>query len=121
MAVMARDIMTKRVITVCPETRVVELAKLLADKKISGVPVVDEDKCVIGIATEADILGRKRGQNTVKVIMATQVTSVCGETPLEEIAALLSRKKIKRVPVLREGKLVGIVSRADVVRAIAGR
>jgi tRNA nucleotidyltransferase (CCA-adding enzyme) len=121
MALKARDIMTKRVVTVCPETKVSELAKLLAGKRISGVPVVDESKCVVGIATEADLLARKRGQNMVKAIMTTQVVSVGEETPLEEIAALLARKKIKRVPVLRGGKLVGIVSRADVVRAIAGR
>jgi len=121
MAVVAKEIMTKRVVTVCPETKVSELAKLLAEKKISGAPVVDEKKCVVGIATEADILARKRGQNTVKAIMSTDVTSVCEETPLEEIASLLAGKKIKRVPVLRKGKLVGIVSRADVVRAIAGK
>jgi len=121
MAATAKDMMTKRVVTVSPQSKVSELAKVLADRKISGVPVVDEYGAVVGIATEADILKRKRGQNTVKAIMTARVTTVCEETPLEEIAALLSAKKIKRVPVLRAGKLVGIVSRADVVRAIAGK
>jgi len=85
------------------------------------VPVVDKEKCIVGIATEADILARKRGQNLVKSIMSAKVTSICEDTPMEEIAAILSRKKIKRVPVIRNGKLVGIVSRADVVRAVAGK
>jgi CBS domain-containing protein len=119
MAVMARRIMTKRVVTVSPKTRVSDLAKLLAAKRISGVPVVDEDGCLVGIATEADILRRRRGQNLVRSIMTTRVISVREDAPLKDIASILSRRKIKRVPVLRRGVLVGIVSRADVVKAMA--
>jgi CBS domain-containing protein len=121
MALTAKDIMTKRVVTVSPRTTVKELTELLAAKKISGVPVVDEQKRVIGIATEADVLAHP-GAKTVEEIMTKRVISVKPDTPVEEIAKLLAKKKIKRVPVIDEkGKLVGIVSRADIVKAFAGK
>jgi CBS domain-containing protein len=121
MALTAKDIMTKRVVTVSPCTTVKELTELLAAKKISGVPVVDEQKRVIGIATEADVLAHP-GAKTVEEIMTKRVISVKPDTPVEEIPKLLARKKIKRVPVIDEkGKLVGIVSRADIVKAFAGK
>jgi len=121
MALTAKDIMTKRVVTVSPCTTVKEFTELLAAKKISGVPVVDEQKRVIGIATEADVLAHP-GAKTVEEIMTKRVISVKPDTPVEEIAKLLAKKKIKRVPVIDEkGKLVGIVSRADIVKAFAGK
>jgi len=121
MALTAKDIMTKRVVTVSPRTTVKELTELLAAKKISGVPVVDEQKRVIGIATEADVLAHP-GAKTVEEIMTKRVISVKPDTPVEEIAKLLAKKKIKRVPVIDEkGKLVGIVSRADIVKVFAGK
>jgi CBS domain-containing protein len=121
MALTAKDIMTKRVVTVSPYTTVKELTELLAAKKISGVPVVDEQKRVVGIATEADVLAHP-GAKTVEEIMTKRVISVKPDTPVEEIAKLLAKKKIKRVPVIDEkGKLVGIVSRADIVKAFAGK
>jgi CBS domain-containing protein len=114
----AKDIMTKKVITVKPSTTKDELAKLLARNKISGVPVMDEEGCcVIGVVTEADLL-QKVGQ-TVGELMTKEVISVSEDTPMEEIAKILAEKGIKRVPVLKEGKLVGIVSRADIVKAFA--
>ncbi|MGQ9462068.1 MAG: CBS domain-containing protein [Candidatus Fervidibacter sp.] len=119
MALMAKDIMTKRVVTVSPSTTVKELTELLAKKKISGVPVVDEKKQVVGIATEADVLAHP-GAKTVAEVMTKRVISVTPDTPVEEIAKLLAKKKIKRVPVIDKGKLVGIVSRADIVKAFAG-
>lgn len=120
MALTAKDIMTKRVVTVSPCTTVNELTELLAAKKISGVPVVDEQKRVVGIATEADVLAHP-GAKTVEEIMTKKVISVTPDTPVEEIAKLLAKKKIKRVPVIDKGKLVGIVSRADIVKAFAGK
>lgn len=114
----AKDIMTKEVITVKPSTTKEELAKILARNKISGVPVMDEEGCcVIGVVTEADLL-TKCGA-TVGEIMTKEVISVCEDTPIEEIAKILAEKGIKRVPVMKEGKLVGIVSRADIVKAFA--
>lgn len=116
----AKDIMTTEVVTVSPDTPVEELAKLLSEHKISGVPVVDAEGNVVGIATEADIIAKGK-EGKVEDIMTREVVSVTEDTPVEEIARILSDKGIKRVPVLREGKLVGIVSRADIVRAFAQR
>jgi len=113
----ARDIMTKKVITVAPPTSVKSLAKTLAQHRISGVPVVDKDGKVVAVASEADIVA-KQGR-LVKAIMSDRVFTVSEETPVEEIAQILTTHRINRVPVTRGGKLVGIISRADIVRAIA--
>jgi CBS domain-containing protein len=113
----AKDIMTKDVITVGPLTTVKNLAKILAQAQVSGAPVIDKKRKVLGIASEADIIG-KRGRQ-VKAIMTKKVISVSEDTPIEEIAFLIDAHRIKRVPVKLEEKLVGIVSRADIVRAFA--
>jgi tRNA nucleotidyltransferase (CCA-adding enzyme) len=113
----ARDIMTKEVITVKPGASVKELAKLLHKHKISGAPVVDPKGQIVGIVSEADILARKGRQ--VKSIMSTKVIGITEETPVEEIAAIMTNHKVKRLPVLRGEKIVGVVSRADIVSAIA--
>jgi CBS domain-containing protein len=115
----AKDIMTTRVVTVKPSTPIADAARLLVRRKISGVPVVDEkDKTkVVGILTEADLLAAPSGAKTVAEVMRKRVISVSPETPIDEIAAILVKRKIKRVPVLEGGKLVGIVSRIDVLRA----
>ena len=117
----AREIMTTAVVTVSPDTSVDDLAKLLADNNISGVPVVDYLGQVVGIVTEADILTSRPGNRTVQSVMTREVVAVSVDETLQEIAFLLSMRRINRVPVLEEGKLVGIISRADVVRALAGR
>ncbi|MFA0732227.1 MAG: hypothetical protein BKPUNTRY_001774 [Candidatus Fervidibacter sp.] len=118
----AKDIMTTRVVTVKPSTPIPEAARLLVRRKISGVPVVDEkDKTkVVGILTEADLLAAPAGAKTVAEVMRKRVISVSPETPIDEIAAILVKRKIKRVPVLEGGKLVGMVSRIDVLRAKYG-
>jgi CBS domain-containing protein len=118
----AKDIMTTRVVTVKPSTPIANAARLLVRRKISGVPVVDEkDKTkVVGILTEADLLAAPAGAKTVAEVMRKRVISVSPETPIDEIAAILVKRKIKRVPVLEGGKLVGIVSRIDVLRAKYG-
>lgn len=117
----AKEIMVREVVSTRPSCMVEEVTRVLYHHGISGLPVCDENHCVIGIVTEADILGRTTGQDTVADIMKTPVFTVAEDAPLEEIAVLLTEKKIKRVPVVADGKLVGIVSRADVVRALAGR
>ncbi|MFQ5541836.1 MAG: CBS domain-containing protein [Candidatus Binatia bacterium] len=113
----AKDIMTKRVITVEPLTTVKNLAKILSGNNISGAPVVDRKGKVRGIVSEADIVAK--GGKQVKGIMSKNVVSVREETAVEEVARLLTTHRFNRVPVLRQGKLVGIVSRADIIRAIA--
>jgi CBS domain-containing protein len=90
---------------------------LLIKNQISGAPVAAEDGKIIGIVSEADILAKKARQ--VKGIMSTKVVSVNEETPVEEIAQLMAMHKIKRLPVMKGNKIVGIVSRADIVSAIA--
>jgi CBS domain-containing protein len=116
----ARDIMTREVYTVSPDESVQEVAALLTRERISGVAVVDEDDKIIGIVTQADIIG-KVGQEGLCVadIMSCEIISVGEETRVSEIAMLLSKRNIKRVPVMRNGKMVGIVCRSDIVRAVA--
>lgn len=116
----ASDIMTRKVATIHPEASVQEAAQLLDQKRISGAPVVDSDGKIIGIVTEADIISKvDREGLCVADIMSHDVIAVDEETPVGEIAALLTERKIKRVPVVENGKLVGIVSRADIVHAVA--
>lgn len=116
----ARDIMTRKVYTIRPEASAQEAAQLLDQHRISGLPVVDEGNDIIGIVTEADIISKvDREGLRVSEIMSTEIISVNEETPVSEIALLLTERKIKRVPVVQDGKLVGIVSRADIVHAVA--
>ncbi len=114
---LANDIMTKKVITVSPTASVKDLAKTLTKNKISGTPVADKNGKLLGIVSRTDVVA-KRGEK-VKDIMSKDIISVNEEIPVEEIANLFTTHKINRVPVLRGKKLVGIVSRADLVRAIA--
>jgi CBS domain-containing protein len=142
----AIDVMTSEVISVDENASVAALAKLLAGRGISGVPVVDSANRVIGIVSEGDLLHRaevgterrrswwlemiastdeladeyvKAHGRTVKDVMTRVVISVAEATPIADIALLLETKGIKRVPVVRDGKLVGIVSRANLVQALA--
>lgn len=114
---LAKNIMTKDVITVSPTTTVKNLAMLLIKNQISGAPVAAKNGKIIGVVSEADILGKK-GKD-VKSIMNKKVISVTEETPVEEIAQLMTTHKIKRLPVMCGDDVVGIVSRADIVSAIA--
>lgn len=115
----AGEIMTRDVLTARRDMAVEEFAKLLAFHNVSGMPVLDEADMVIGIVSEADVIA-KRGA-TVGDIMTPEVVTVTETTPIEHIAALMAEKKIKRVPVFVGRALVGMVSRADIVRAIAAR
>ena len=141
----AQDVMTTDVATVARDTPVEEIAKLLLERQISAVPVIDEDRRLLGIVSEGDLihgLGQEganrswwldllaspgtRAEAHLKAhgrlawdVMTRSVVSVTPETPLPEIARLLEDRRIKRVPVLRDGELVGIVSRADLLRGFA--
>ena len=114
---LAKNIMTKDVITVSPTMTVKNLAMTLIKNQISGAPVAGKNGKIIGIVSEADIVGKK-GRD-VKAIMSKKVISVNEETPVEEIAQLMTIHKIKRLPVMRGDQVVGVVSRADIVSAIA--
>ena len=142
----AADLMTSEVITVSEDASVQDAAKLMAERGISAVPVVDRERRVVGIVSEGDLLHRaetgteqrrswwleivastnqlageyvKSHSGNVKDVMTRDVISVTEETAVADIAILLETNRIKRVPVLRAGKLVGIVSRANLVRALA--
>ena len=114
--VRAREIMSSPPITIGPDCSVAELAGLLSKHRISGVPVVDAHGELLGVATEADVL--ERPGDRVCEVMTSMVATVEEDTPVEEIAGLFARQRIKRVPVVRGRQTVGVVSRADIVRAI---
>jgi CBS domain-containing protein len=113
----AKDIMTRDVITVSPTDTIKNLAMTLIKNQISGAPVADSDGKIIGVVSEADIVAKK-GKD-VRTIMSTNIISVSEETAVEEIAKLMTTHRIKRLPVMRGDDVVGIVSRADIVSAIA--
>ena len=114
---LARDIMTRDVITVTPSMTIKQLANALIKNQVSGAPVSDKKGKILGIVSEADIVA-KRGKD-VKSIMSKRIVSIEEETPVEQIAQLMMTHHVKRVPVMRGDQLVGIVSRADIVSAIA--
>ncbi len=113
----AKDIMTREIITVSPTMTVKKAAMILIKNQISGAPVAGKNGKIVGVVSEADIVGN-RGKD-VKAIMSKKVISVTEETPVEAVAQLMTTHKIKRLPVMRGDKVVGIVSRADIVSAIA--
>jgi CBS domain-containing protein len=113
----AKDVMTRDIITVSPSTSVRALASLLIKNQISGAPVATKTGRIVGVVSEADIVA-KRGKD-VGSIMSKKVIRVSEDTAVEEIAELMNRHMVKRLPVMDGRKLVGIVSRADIVGAIA--
>jgi CBS domain-containing protein len=113
----AKDIMTKDVITVSPTATVRNLAMTLIKNQISGAPVAGKNGKIIGVVSEADIVAKK-GKD-VKTIMTKNIISVTEDTAVEDIARLMTTHRIKRLPVMRGQDVVGIVSRADIVSAIA--
>jgi CBS domain-containing protein len=113
----ASDIMTRDIITVTPNMSVKKLAMLLIKSQISGAPVSGKNGKIVGVVSEADIVAKK-GRD-VRAIMSRKVISIAEETPVEQIAQLMTTHGIKRLPVMRGAEVVGIVSRADIVNAIA--
>ena len=139
------DIMTRQVISVTPQTTIAEAAQLLLDNRISGLPVVDPGGAVVGIVTEGDLLrrvetgtqrrhshwlefliapGRLAREYTdanarnVGEVMSAEVVSVTPGDALPEVIRLMEHHHVKRLPVIEAGRLVGIVSRANLVRAL---
>ena len=115
----AEEIMTRDVLTASPDMLVEDIAKLLAFHNISGLPVVDGGGKVVGVVSEVDVIG-KIG-STVDDIMTHEAITVSKNTPVEQIARLMAERGIKRVPVMDGERLVGLISRADIVRALAAR
>ncbi len=116
-ATMAGEIMSTPVISVPPDTPVEDIAELLRRHRISAVPVVDDSKHVLGLVSEYDLLA-KAGP-TAAQIMSTAVISVTVGTQISDLRQLLVDRRFGRLPVLEDGRLVGIVSRGDVVALLA--
>ncbi len=143
----AKDIMTKDVITIRSEATVEELARLLIEHRISGVPVVNDENRIEGIVTENDLIrknkrlhiptvirlfdaylmvGSKSMEKEIKNMAATTVDEICTrevvsikeETSLDEIATIMAEQHTHLLPVLSDGAVVGIVGKADVVRSM---
>jgi CBS domain-containing protein len=145
----AKEIMSQNVITIGKDTTIEEIAHLFIEKNISGVPVVDRENKVIGMVTQKDLLykdvephfppvleilggliflgGVKHYNEELKKLVATKaedimtakVISIDEEEDVERVAELMVEKDINRIPVLRDGKLVGIIGRSDMVKYIA--
>ena len=143
-AMKAGDVMTRDVTTIRPGDPVVEALRTMIERRISGLPVVDAEGALVGILTEGDFLRRAELDTekkrplwlahlvspgrlareytaahgrTVAQVMTAQVATADEDTPLAELVDLMERRRIKRVPVTRHGKLAGLVSRADLLRA----
>jgi CBS domain-containing protein len=141
----AADIMTTSVITAEPEMTVRIAAGTMVFAGVSGMPVIDQEGKLVGMVTEGDLMRRreigtgkrdswwleslasssdlanmyvKENATKVKDVMSTEVVTITEGCPLVEIAELLDGRRIKRVPVVRDGRLVGVVSRANLIRAI---
>jgi CBS domain-containing protein len=144
----AGDLMTRDVAVVHPETSLLEAVKLMAGRRISGVPVVDDAGTIVGMLSEGDLVrwhegyterqarwldmlaegfelapaflqGIQEQHRKVKSVMSSGATTVTEDVPAREVANLMYEKNIKRVPVVRDGRLVGIVARFDLIRALA--
>ncbi|MDR5867491.1 CBS domain-containing protein [Halomonas koreensis] len=140
----AADVMTPHVITVSPDSEVRQIASLLLEHGISAVPVVDDDQRLLGIVSEGDLIRRLENEDTphswwlrlfasgdqaadyvrthgrlAGEIMTPDPVSVDEDAPLHEIASLLEKRRIKRVPVIRDGRVVGIVSRSNLLRGFS--
>ena len=114
-----RALIAREIVTVGSDMLVEDAAKLLAYHNISGMPVEDPDGKVVAIVSEADVIGHIRA--IVSDVMTEGVISVGEEATVEQIATLLAEHRIKRVPVMADGSIRGMVSRSDIVRAIAAR
>jgi CBS domain-containing protein len=147
----AKDIMAKNVITVRATTTIEELARILMEHKISGVPVVDDNGNLIGIVTENDLINQNRRLHiptvirlfdafimlespgkiekeikkmtaiTVNDIYIKEVITVTEDTPVQDIATIMSEKKVHLIPVVEGKKILGIIGKIDLIKGITGR
>jgi CBS domain-containing protein len=141
----AKDVMTRKIISVAPEATILQAARLMLQHHISGLPVIDRAGQLVGILSEGDFLRRRETQTVrrrsrwleflmgpgriaaeyvhshaskVSEAMTTDVQSVSEDTPLEEVVEMMERHRIKRVPVMRGGMMVGIVTRSNLIHAM---
>jgi CBS domain-containing protein len=142
--------MTREVITIKPEAGIEELAKVLAERRIGGLPVLDEGGVLVGVVTQSDLLQRSRDLDLppalnildlhlfletpshfkkrldkllgdrVRDVMTKNPLTIAPETPINQIARLMAAKGVHTLPVMEGGKLVGIVGKLDLIRGLAG-
>ena len=144
----AKDIMSTEVLTVKPETSVIELAKILTAHNINGAPVIDDDGKLIGVVTENDLVFQKKKVHiptvisildsfiylesqekmkkemekisglTVEKIYSRDVTTVAPETSIEEIATIMAEQHIHTIPVMEDTNIVGVIGKKDIIRTL---
>ncbi len=145
----AKDVMTADVITVSPETGILEAVKLMLDNRINGLPVMDDQDRLVGIICQSDLIAQQKSiplpslfslldafiplssskhldeevqkiaAITVDQAMTRDPVTVTPETGLEEIAGLMTDKKFHTLPVMDEGELVGVIGKEDILRTLA--
>ena len=145
----AKDIMTTQVITAAPDLPVEKLAALLWENKIGGVPVVDTEGKLLGVATENDLIDQAKNIHIPTVISildsfvflespqkmdkefekmtgrvvgdicSKELITVDEDTPFNEVATIISEKKVHTLPVLANGKIAGVIGKSDLIRAIS--
>jgi CBS domain-containing protein len=144
----ARDIMSRDIITVTEESTIKELAKILTNNQISGVPVIDDSGKLVGVVTESDLIFqtkkvhiptvitildsvfylenpdkmgdemKKMAGSKVKDILTSSPVTVTEETPLDEIATIMSEKNFHTLPVVNKDTLVGVIGKKDIIRTL---
>lgn len=124
--IMAKDFMTTEIVTLAPEMDVLDAMRVLAVNRISGAPVLDTQGNLVGMLTERDCLRTvvvasyhgERSHGPVQEFMSREVQSVDADTSLLDLADLFVSKPYRSYPVLRDNRLLGVISRQDVIRAI---
>ena len=144
----AKDIMAREIITISPEAKTLDAARILLDRRINGLPVVDADGRLVGILCQSDLVAQQKrlslpsffnlldgliplastktweqeiqriGANIVAQAMTADPVTVSPDTSLEEIASLMVDRKLHTLPVVENGKLVGVVGKEDILRTL---
>ena len=142
---LARDIMTKSVVTISPAASLVDAGRLMLDQRISGIPVVNAEGALEGVLSEGDLLRRcemgteksrtkwqaflcgpsraakdyvRSHGRRVDELMTRDVVTVGEDTPLDDVVQLMETRRVRRVPVVKDNKVVGIITRADLLRTL---
>lgn len=122
--ILVSEMMSKKVISVGPDTGVKKVCQTLAKNKITGVPVVDKERRILGFVSERDIVAAVEKPNFLKKnaknIMVKKVYTVEASTSLNEVSQIFTKEPFRHLPVIHNGKLVGMITRTDVVNQMLG-